>query len=351
MKPENEIGFEPVIDIKPFFFDEDAFRLQPYFVSRVAFGSGRAYYRWIKEGDEEVLHLYASLTTTIAQSLPTPPQLLDWYIDLGKEEAKRYSETAASYGSLLHDLIAKYSVSHKFNFSRSNIEKIISNWCSEQDFYQPECNSKWPRALQEDMAAWIQFERDVELKVIAVELILTSKLGFGTAIDIVGDAWIEEKGFFGETLKTGPNAGMPKETKRKVKKRILINMKSGRKGIYESHIIQLEFEKRIFEENFPEIKIDAVYNWAPKDWKNDSPSYVFPDQTGKVSDVTFNAILALAKERFTDTLPDRKYTSIFGEYSQGSDLANNIKQSTLIEKLTALRIKQLEPIIYATGDE
>lgn len=344
---EKEIGFTNEA-VPTFYFDKDALRIQPYSVCRVQFGkAGRAYYRWLQEGNEEVLTLYASLTTAMQQSLPMPTQLLDWYIGLGKEEATRQAETSAHYGTMMHEQIAKYSVNHEFDFSYENVQDVINRYCESHDsFFQPEVAYKWPRALQEDMAAWIQFEADVSLKVLAVELVLTSTTGFGTAIDIVADAYISEYGPTGELLKSGPNKGEQKMGKVPQKRRVLINMKSGRKGIYDSHRIQLEFEKRIFEENFPDIKIDYIYNWAPNDWETDKPTYKLVDQTGKTSEKEFRAILDLAQVRFTDKLPDKKYVSIFGKYSQGNELSSNIKVSTLIEKLTNKRLKQIQPSIF-----
>ena len=57
----------------------------------------------------------------------------------------------------------------------------------------------------------------------------------------------------------------------------MIDFKSGRKGFYESHVHQLYLYKDMWEENYPDIPVQSVFNWSPKDWRK-SPTYNFECQ-------------------------------------------------------------------------
>ena len=58
----------------------------------------------------------------------------------------------------------------------------------------------------------------------------------------------------------------------------MIDYKSGRKGFYVSHEIQLKVYQELFESVFPDYPIEKLYNFSPKDWIS-NPGYNLKDQT------------------------------------------------------------------------
>jgi hypothetical protein len=136
--------------------------------------------------------------------------------------------------------------------------------------------------LKKDLLAFAQWCIDFRVKPLAIEIILADEeLGMGGALDLPCEITFEEKGFLGEIYKSGINKGLPKETKRLVKKRVIVDMKSGRKGFYAGHVHQLEIYRRIWNKHYPEALIEETYNWAPKAWRGSTPTYTFTNQSDR----------------------------------------------------------------------
>src|SRR3546814_20574386 len=62
--------------------------------------------------------------------------------------------------------------------------------------------------------------------------------------------------------------------------------------------IHLEAERELWEENFPDLPLDAAYNWSPKEWTS-TPSYNLKDWTG---DVTREEVDLIRSEEHTSEL-------------------------------------------------
>src|SRR5690606_34060907 len=299
-------------------FDEGAMRLPNYRVGRVNYGNGRAYIKILGDGElEQPFRLYTSLTTAIHQASPMAKPLLEWYCKHGYEEAKRLANIAANYGTLLHLVIGEYIINHAFDFD--TVTDRVRQYCLENKYTYPE-TKEWQWKLRDDMAAYIQFHHDYKVKPLAVEYVLVSDKGFGTLIDLVCKMTIEEKGFFGEVYKSGERKGEPKESKKEREITAIINFKSGRNGFHESNGLQILCEKQLFEENFPDIKIEAAFNWAPKEWKG-KPSYHLKDWTGNFTNEEIDAMLILANIRFGEKALEREYTSFSGLAIEGRGLS------------------------------
>lgn len=289
-------------------FDADAIRLPDYQVGRVNYGNGRSYIR-IKDGQlEQPFRLYTSLTTAIGSCAPMEQPLLEWHCKHGYEESKRLSRVAADYGTLMHIEIGKYLADNFYDFDA--IKETIVTYCSENNIQHRECR-EWKYKLPYDMAAFIAFSQEYNIKPLGIEYVLLSDRGFGTLIDLVCKMDVEEKGFFGEVYKSGERKGEPKETKRMKEITAIINFKSGRHGFYRSNGIQAICEQQLFEENFPDIKIDCAYNWSPKEWR-EAPSWNLKDWAGEISTEEIEAMLSLAEIRYGSKAMDKKYIDING---------------------------------------
>lgn len=304
-------------------FDPMAIRLPAYKVGRINHGRGRSYIKLVNDELESPFQLYTSLTTVISQCAPMERPLLEWYCKLGLIEADRQSQLAANYGTLMHILFGEFLRSGTFDFEA--IDEARKQWQSDNNYWQPETD-EWTDRLRYDIAAFIKFSLDYEIKPLGVEYVLVSEKGYGTLIDLVCELTLEEKGFFGETYKTGTNAGQPKETKRNSRIRAIINFKSGRHAFYRTNGLQVECERLLWNENFPDLHVDYCFNWSPKDWDY-TPSYNFKNWSGEIQPEEIEAILLLAKLRFGDRALNKKFISIGGQYysTHGLDQCINIK--------------------------
>lgn len=323
-----EQGFEIV---ESQFFDPGALRLPPYKVGRITYGWGRSYLK-IENGEIETpFRLYTSLTTAIRTCSPMERGLLEWICKLGLAESDRYVEQAAMYGTLMHITIGDFHQTGMIDFD--DIDRITYDYCTKNNYWERETKG-WAERLRYDMAAYIQFTRDYNVKPLALEFVLVSQRGFGTLIDLVCELDVEEKGFFGEIYKSGERKGEPKETKRIRRTTAIINFKSGRHGFYRENGIQVEAEKMLFQENFPDIEIEKAFNWSPKDWRTE-PGYNLKDWTGDVNVEEVDNILKLAQIRFGNRAMDKEYIRIEGKFGKISDEEHITDISSVVRKISA----------------
>ncbi len=304
-------------------FDETALRLPNYKVGRVNYGNGRSYIRLNEDRTlENPFRLYTSLTTAINSCAPMERGLLEWYCKNGLAEADRLLKESQHYGTLMHLLIGQYLTDNYIDLD--TIETQIDIYLSENNYFTQE-SRYWPDKLRSDLAAFIYFAQVHKIEPIGIEYVLLSDKGFGTLIDLVCRMQIEEKGFYGEIYKSGDKKDQPKETKQWVSRVAVINFKSGRHAFYRSNGIQIECEKQLFEENFPDIKIDCALNWSPKEWTI-FPDYNLKDWSGEIEQKEVEAILDLAQVRFADKAVNKKYIQVHGKAYKHIGIEANISR-------------------------
>lgn len=309
-------------------FRADAIRLPDYKVGRIYAGTGRFYIKLDQDGNPySPVRPYTSLTTAIDQCQPMAPQLLKWYCDLGYDEAQRVSKMKAHYGSLMHEEIGRYLTSEIYDFDTT--KESVATYLGKHNYYQPECDNWWDD-LKYDMAAFIAFAQEYDIKPLGIEYVLLSERGFGTMIDLVCELKWPVKGFHGEVYKSGDWKGEPKETIERLPRRAIINFKSGRHGFYDSHGLQLTCEKMIWEENFPDLPVDLALNWSPKEWTI-SPSWNLKDWTGEFTDSEISAVLSLAEIRYADKAAKKKFIDISGTAISTRPISGCISQQDLEE--------------------
>jgi len=132
----------------------------------------------------------------------------------------------------------------------------------------------------------------------------------------------------GEVYKSGAKAGEPKESKQARKVTAMIDYKSGRKGFYVSHEIQLKIYQELFEAVFPEDPIEKLYNFSPKDWRT-SPSYNLKDQTTCDSHAMIPHLKGLAT---CNGIPRPRDKTVYkGSLELGGDMGSNYKKVDIAE--------------------
>lgn len=317
---KKEISFELV---PTDWFDSNAIQLPNYKVGRVNFKQGRSYIKITPDGTlAQPFRLYTSLTTSISQSMPTPPQLEDWKFQHGKKEADRLMKVAGHYGTMMHIEIGRFIKEQCYDLD--SVNEVVETYTSENNFWDEDCNL-WADKLREDILAFVQFYNDYEVVPLGLEYVLLSdKRGFGTPIDLVCLLTVDEKGEWGEVYKSGERKGLPKVTNKRVQKRAIINFKSGRKGFYETHGIQMECERLLWDENFPETPLDIAMNWAPSDWTT-TPGYKIKEWQGTTTSEEIEAILKLAEIRYRDKAERAKYMQMTGVISTSDSVAAAVR--------------------------
>jgi hypothetical protein len=293
-------------------FEQQAARIIGEKIYRIEIAGLRHYMR-------ENGRTYKSLTTFLDAVLPTPKALQSWRDNLAAEfgsaeKVDQYVSATADYGTALHIAIAEYC-------QRGFVEWIdFEHWALDtlQAYgMKGETLAAATRELIHDFAAIIQFFHDYRVEVIAVEIPVWSNHGIATLIDLVVE--MDEK-----------NYQKTPDDKRKRQKAI-INLKSGKKGFFETHAFQLVGEMMMFNDVYSDAvgyKVEKVYNLAPTDWK-EIPTYKLKDQTENILEnkmkEQFNVLLEFARLRGILDTPKRKFQVFTGITRFGESPANNIE--------------------------
>ena len=346
--PDNSNEIAPgmtVEEIKAEYFNEDALQEQPEPVYRLDSSGHRYYYTFDEFGEPR---FYVSVTTLIKQTLPTSPQLIKWIADMGYEESQRYAAERAAYGTFMHSQIAELLITRSYNLNalKERLKLYIESEQLPSDFIN------YVDDFKKDLLAFAQFMKDTNLKPLAIELVLTNPQdGYAGAIDLAAEITIEEKGYFGETYKTGVNAGKPKETKRQRTIRGIIDFKSGRKGFFPEHEVQLLAYKTMWNMHFKNYPVEKVFNWSPKDWRGTTPTYNFKDQTDSKNALKLPYLVELA--RIEDEKRDNTIVACTGIIDLDKpNFENNITELSLAEVVKKRKQKPEEkPEAGISSDE
>lgn len=269
-------------------FRADKVILPPYQLYQLNW-SGRRYYYTYKEDGTPIF--YDGVTSVIKNTIPESEGLKAWRDNMGAQEAERYMNERALYGSLMHTCFTRLLIDKLFDLNQ--LEVIVKMYCEKNSIpYMPQ----WTTDLGEDIAAFTQWILDCHVKPILIEApLLDNDFYLGGMVDLVCQLTIERKGYWGEVYKTGVNAGQPKETKKAETIFAIVDYKSSRSGsFYLSHQLQLGMYERMVKQTFPQFKDKqfGLYNWSPKNWRSE-PGYNFTEQTGKHPEEVYYAIRTL----------------------------------------------------------
>jgi hypothetical protein len=235
----------------------------------------RYYYTFVNDQ----IQIYPSVTSILSGIMPTSEYLIKWYADYGFQKAKQMMNEKALYGTLMHICFSELLT--KSYFDLSTIQARIATFAAANNIDFDTHN--WQYSLKDDLLALYQFIKDYEIEPIAIEVPLVSHTHkIAGTIDLVVRMKVGT-GVGGKVLKNDVKIdayGTIVEDKRKDIV-VLLDWKSGRHGFYATNAAQIHFYKLLWEDNFPEIAIDKVYNWAPKDW-TETPTYLFTDQTDSI---------------------------------------------------------------------
>lgn len=292
-----------VEQMRALFFDSAALREPNYKLFRLD-GSGMRYYYRFENG---VPVFYPSITSLLHQTIPTSPFLIDWMLANGKEGAEEKRDLAAAYGTLMHWQFELLLINRVYDFDA--VPDVVLDYMRRENL-PDKVFVPWCRELRKDILAFVQFVRDWNVRPLAIEISLVSPTyHFAGTLDL--PCVMTDK-------KTGEEFTA------------IVDFKSGRKGFWEEHELQLHLCRMAWDENFPAIPIQRLYNFSPKDWRK-SPTYNLKDQTDTPSQAKVPHLLALAAiedEQRTNTV-----TVIRGKF--------NLDGGSIDDNLTILSLSEL----------
>ena len=286
-------------------------------------GENRFYYWLGVENEKIVVNTGVGITTLLSAVMPTSPYLVEW--KLNNPNWRDLLKWSSSYGTLLHMAYGSFLLNR--TVPREVIEaarEIAVKAGQGHDM------------IEKDLLAFAKFVDDYEVEPLLIEAMLISKpIGhakqhFCQTIDLL--AKIKTKETLWEvvedgTYKSGKNKGKVKtkkvRTTKTTSKIICIDFKSNffekaDKSFFNSHQHQLIGAKEAVEYNFPDVKVDAIANFAPNNWRT-NPSYSFKvwDVTAKDKRIFDGYInIAYVKELFTPS--GTKFVA--PSFEEGSDM-------------------------------
>lgn len=270
-------------------------------VMRVEVGGNRNYFRMSNQ------RVYRSLTTFLSHVMPPSRHLKNWresmIEDLGSiEKTDAFVSATADYGSFVHIELAGFANEQTVVWDA--FEKRAHKALAEMGI-QGETAFRAADELKMDFACFAQWIHDYNVVPLAIEAPVFHQKGIATFVDFVCE--MDAKKY----VATPPA--------KRVRETVLVNFKTGKKGFFDSHAMQVAAELEMCNQTFPTVKIDFVANLAPTDWRTE-PSYKFKkydpiEILGLQQDL--NNYLAITERNGFLSVPKLTTLGFFGETKFG----------------------------------
>lgn len=250
---------------------------------------------------EDSIQLYPSVTHITDAMITDKYVLIELLDSLGKDKYYEMMRTKACYGTIMHRAVNEYLLSgDNYNNREINSERINEIIIEEADKSRIDeyIRRYWLEDMKADVKCMIMFLAEHNVEPLAIEIMgcyNDEKYKFAGAIDLICKMDIEVKGFFGEVYKTGEKKGQPKESKRVDRIIAIVDYKSGKKGFYRGHEVQINMYKMIVEQMG--VKVDKCFNVSPNET---STNYKMKDQTNVASKNKINGLLQAFYEDYKE---------------------------------------------------
>ena len=311
-----------VEQIHALFFNHDALREPAYKIYQLNSDGYRYYYRF----ENGMPVFYPSVTTLLKRVMPTPPALLDWIAANGKDGSAEKRDLAAAYGTFMHMQFEDLIINRQYDFDAA--PGILLNYMQRENLPEKVFN-EWVVKIRKDVLAFAQFVKDYNVVPLAIEIgLVHPENHYAGCIDL-------------PCVMTNPKTGEQFTA--------IVDFKSGRKGFFEEHELQLHLYMAMWNVNFPDVPIGRVFNFSPKDWRT-KPTYNLKDQTDSVNAAKLPYLLNLAM--IEDSNRDNTLTIIHGRLDlDNGKIMDNVLTLSLAELIKAKADKQDAPIQAATMPE
>ena len=312
LKPTAPAGMT-IEEIRALFFNADALHEPAYRVFQLNSDNHRYYYRFNADGEPE---FYPSVTTLLKQVMPTPPALMDWMIANGRDGSVEKRDLAAAYGTFMHIQFEQLIINRRYDFD--NVPNVLWDYMTENNLPE-KVFSEWVVKIRKDVLSFAQFIKDYNVKPLAIEIALVHpEHHYAGCVDM-------------PCVMTDPKGNTF---------RAIVDFKSGRKGFFEEHELQLHLYRDMWNFNFPETPVERLFNFSPKDWRT-KPTYNLKDQTDSVNAAKLPHLLALAS--IEDEKRDNTLTIIRGTLDLDSGkIADNLLTLSLAELIRNRKAEKTE---------
>lgn len=218
--------------------------------------------------------LYPSVTTIISKYHPMNRWLLEWWCKLGYEEALKFMQEKALYGTFMHCIFKYILLGNIIKLTVEYIESMAIYFLTKGNYSIKDINiENWIYPAKQDIIGFITWIQEYKIKPIAIEIILCDN-NYAGAIDFVGKGIFNDQEIY-----------------------FICDFKTGRKIFYDDNPIQLEAYKKLWNYNYPQFKIDRIYNYGCNDYvippHANSNLYRFAEQTDNPVRKRWNHYLAM----------------------------------------------------------
>lgn len=360
-------------EVRSMYFDDTTLELPPVTLYRLDVKGARHYFtvneveptpeNEAEANTEPEYTFYSGVTTVTGATLPKAEQLVKWIADMGYDNAIKYRDERASYGTLMHTMFAHVLINGSIDLQF--VDSLVHEYAQREN--RVVNTWQWTEDIKQDIIAFAKWVSDYDVKPLAIEISLCSQeMGVAGTADLPCLMTIPTKGDWGEVYKSGANKGQPKLTTKGVRTLAIVDFKSGRKsyGGMVDCAAQLRLYKALWVENFgyyddslntisQEIETDGIrlFNWSPKNWKTE-PGYHLAEQTDSFSDARMETMIQMYK---LSQKPVEEKTKTFysGVVTLGVDPVENFKIKTAPELATE-RFEDDKPVEiwrYETVDD
>ena len=321
---------------------------------RCVTGRGLRSYLYVREG---VLCASPGITSVLSETATASSQrgILAWRERVGKEFADKWTQERCGFGTFMHGQTCLYDKQGWFDFDTVKDETLSFLVSHPLPFsVNP---FAWAREIKEDVAAWIQWQQDVNAETIATELpLLSRRYKIASRIDWFG--WIDIG--IEQYYATGKQAKQPKGDVQRVL--AIVDKKSSRKDFNNpDHKLQVLFYDWLLRENFKSLRGQEIIlaNWSPRGFKT-VPNYKFTPHllmpkslewnNEKLREATEDLTSRIAKFHCENRM-DRTHKEISGRYQAGTPISEHIMNTTLLSQLATQYGATLDTAITANEEE
>lgn len=223
------------------------------------------------------------------QVLPQEKGLELWKLQMGAERAEFIAAAAREYGSLLHLVISQHEdPGSDFRF------RFNDEWWVQTAYEVARANilpasvaDTWIYQLRNDMAAYFTWKKEMNVRVLAVEVpLLDTDYMVATPGDLIVAMTVMEN-------------EKPRAKKKPVEVVAAIDIKSGDKSVgFPAYRLQLEFIRHAWNKmgfKGTPYEVTRIYNWRPSPRQARPGGYILTDQSGYFTKNQVNALGRLNK--------------------------------------------------------
>lgn len=294
----HSIAVQDIEAIKAEYLNPDYIHEPVYFNYRINNRGKRFYARVYENKEIKTAPSFSAIKETVS---PIPYGLMDWFIRNGYDYCNWFKEHSANYGTYFHSLCGRILRGEKISTTESYILVDMQIFFNKEEMDFDGCVAwmkKEKRDLRKDLYGFCRWAQDYKVKPIAIEYpVMDPDAKYAGTIDLIckitlplSKEEIKENEKIKKENEKILKANEGKKRKKKLLKEItgqeiiaMVDLKSGQNGFYGDHEIQLHAYRPLWDAEYPDLKIERVYNLGCHDFRipisDRVTPYKFKDQT------------------------------------------------------------------------